>query len=66
MTVTFVCTVSTLSRLMDTNTRGVLQFTWVLLFIKPVVTVAMGTNIHTVLVIDGYLCYLVYGSKHSF
>ena len=46
---------------MGTNIHEVLLFAWVLLFRKPVVTAVIGTNIHGVLVIDGYLYSRVYG-----
>ena len=44
---------------MGTNIHRVLWFGWVLLIRKLVVTTPMGTNIHGVIVIDGYL-YTVY------
>ena len=46
---------------MATNIHEVLLFTWVLLFQKPVVAAVIGSNIHGVLVIDGYLYSRVNG-----
>ena len=46
---------------MGTNIHRVFWFGWVLLFRKLVVTAPMGTNIHEVLVIDGYLYSRLYG-----
>ena len=47
---------------MGTNNRGVLLFTWVLLFRKLVLTMLIGTNIYGVLVIDWYLYSRVHGT----
>ena len=50
---------------MGTNIHRVLWFGWVLLFRKLVVTALMGTNIHGVLVIDGYLYSRLYGIRQN-
>ena len=48
--------------LMGTNIHRVLIFAWVLLFRKLVARALIGSYIHRVLVIDGYLYSRVYGS----
>ena len=48
--------------MMGTYIHWVLLFAWVLLFRKLIATGLIGTYIHRVLVIDGYLYSRVYGS----
>ena len=48
------------SELMGTDVRGVLLFVWIVLFKELVVTSSMGTNVHGVLIVDGYLYSVVF------
>ena len=57
---TFTLTAASLC--VDTYIHWVLLFAWLLLFRKWITTGLIGTYIHRVLVIDGYLYSRVYGN----